>query len=157
MQMTFDDTTTWRFISDQVMGGVSEGGADLRQEQDRTYVALRGTVSTENGGGFLQVRREIQGLPEACVGLAFDLRGNGETYQIHLRTVNSDRPWHYYTASFVAPRDWTIVKLVFDEFESNGRGLTARLRPEDVRGIGLVAYGRAYSALLDIARIETVP
>ena len=157
MILTFDDTTTWRFISDQVMGGVSEGGAELRQEDGLTYVALRGEVSTDNGGGFLQVRREADGLPEDTGALAFHLRGNGETYEIHLRTVNSDRPWHYYTASFTAPEDWATVTLALADFESNGRGLTAPLHPQDIRGIGMVAYGRDYTAYLDIVRIETLP
>ncbi|RYH02273.1 NADH ubiquinone oxidoreductase [Salipiger sp. IMCC34102] len=156
MHLTFDDTTTWRFISDQVMGGASEGAAELRHEDGRSFAALRGEVSTDNGGGFLQVRREVEGLPKETRALAFDVRGNGEMYEVHLRTVNSDRPWHYYTARFTAPAHWETVTLPLSDFESNGRGLTAELRPQDLRGIGLVAYGRDYTARLDMAQIETV-
>ena len=156
MTLDFDDPGTWRFISDQVMGGVSDGGAELRQEDGRSYVALRGEVSTENNGGFLQVRREVDGVPLDTRALVLTVRGNGETYEVHLRTVNSDRPWHYYTATFTAPGEWARVEMPLDGFESNGRGLTAALRPEDIRGIGLVAYGREFTARLDMAAIEAV-
>ena len=156
MTLDFDDPETWRFISDRVMGGVSDGGAELRHDDGRTFVALRGEVSTENNGSFLQVRREVDGLPAGTRALVLTVRGNGETYEVHLRTVNSDRPWHYYTATFTAPDDWSRVELPLDNFESNGRGLTAALRPEDIRGIGLVAYGREFTARLDMARIEAV-
>ena len=47
--------TEWEYISDQVMGGVSEGEVEILR---RCFISLRlsGNVSTKNNGGFIQVR-----------------------------------------------------------------------------------------------------
>ena len=44
----------WRYVSDQVMGGVSTGQVVYAQEGDVSYAHMTGTVSTENNGGFIQ-------------------------------------------------------------------------------------------------------
>jgi len=51
----------WRYTSDQVMGGVSEGGASLGAEDGITFAQLRGMVSTANNGGFIQIRQDLPG------------------------------------------------------------------------------------------------
>jgi len=48
----------WKFFSDQVMGGVSEGKTALKKDKNKFFLRLEGTVSTENNGGFIQVRKE---------------------------------------------------------------------------------------------------
>ena len=52
----------WDYLSDQVMGGVSEGSASLGIDSDsgNTYVQMTGDVSTENNGGFIQARRSLK-------------------------------------------------------------------------------------------------
>nr|WP_249219198.1 CIA30 family protein [Loktanella sp. SALINAS62] len=154
--MDFGQSGKWRFISDQVMGGRSEGHVDFHAADGRTYAALRGTVSTANNGGFIQIRRDVAGLPADATRLILTVRGNGESYRVHLRTIRSERPWNYFAAGFVAPPDLTEVVLPLADFAPNSDGLTAPVTPADVRSIGIVAYGADYTAKLDIAAISVV-
>ena len=64
-----DARERWRYTSDRVMGGVSEGGAGLGREGDTTFAQLRGTVSTANNGGFIQIRTTLaETLPDTTKG-----------------------------------------------------------------------------------------
>ena len=49
----------WEFISDQVMGGVSDGKVEYFKEDDKSYARMTGIVSLENNGGFIQIRKKI--------------------------------------------------------------------------------------------------
>ena len=53
---TQDNVKDWRFFSDQVMGGVSEGQVSLEQDGDKVFIRLYGDVRTANNGGFIQLR-----------------------------------------------------------------------------------------------------
>ena len=149
----FSDPSRWSYVSDRVMGGVSDGGAAMARDEGRVFAQLRGEVSTANNGGFIQIRRPVDGFPPNTTGLMLDVRGNGATYYVHLRTNASRRPWQYYAASFTAPESWSQIDLPLSSFTANGWGLTAELAPEDVTSVGIVAYGANYTAALDVARI----
>jgi len=78
---TNGDGRGWRYVSDRVMGGVSDGSFQIVQEGDSRFARLSGTVSTANNGGFIQMRRALQApLPQGSTGLALRVRGNGERY-----------------------------------------------------------------------------
>lgn len=110
----------WRYIGDNVMGGVSTGGAQITSEG----LHLTGQVSTDNNGGFIQVRRELaDGLPLGASALVLSVRGNGQRYTVFIRTTQGRRPWHNYKASFVAPAQWSEVRLEFTDFERSQRSL----------------------------------
>ena len=49
----------WDYLSDQVMGGVSEGNVLLEKDGDTSFARLIGDVSTSNNGGFIQLRSAI--------------------------------------------------------------------------------------------------
>ena len=49
----------WKYQSDQVMGGVSEGNTSLLQDRDMFYFRLTGDVSKKNNGGFVQFRSKV--------------------------------------------------------------------------------------------------
>jgi hypothetical protein len=150
-----DDSTGWRYFSDQVMGGVSDGQASLAQDGDVTFARLTGDVSTANNGGFVQVRRDLTApFADDSTGLTLTVRGNGEDYFVHLRTTNSRRPWQYYQASFPTTADWETVTLNWSDFTASGRGLTAPLTPEDIRSVGIVAYGKDHAADVSVAQID---
>jgi hypothetical protein len=38
------------------------------------------------------------------------VRGNGEEYNIHLRTTALDRPWQSFRKSFRANPQWSVVE-----------------------------------------------
>jgi hypothetical protein len=143
----------WRFFTDQVMGGVSEG----RAEAATGAIRLTGTVSTANRGGFIQVRTELETpLPAGSEAILIEARGNGERYFVHLRTRGTVLPWQYYQAGFETAADWREVRLPFEAFAASGRLLRATPLPETVTSIGLVAYGRDHVADLEVRRLEVV-
>ena len=81
----------WQYISDQVMGGVSEGKVTLEQDGERYYARLTGNVSTRNNGGVIQLRTGIsfsnsEKDGKNFQGVRLNVRGNGETYSIHILT-----------------------------------------------------------------------
>ena len=143
----------WRFFTDQVMGGVSQGGA----ETAGGAIRLTGTVSTANRGGFIQVRTELATpLSAGAEAILLEARGNGERYFVHLRTRGTRLPWQYYQAGFETGPDWREVRLPFDAFAASGRLLRATPRPETVTSIALVAYGRDHVAELEVRRLSVV-
>ena len=52
---TNDTQNGWTMVSDQVMGGVSQG----TMQTTKNGVNLQGRVSLENNGGFLQVQWQV--------------------------------------------------------------------------------------------------
>ena len=144
----------WRFISDQVMGGVSQGRAGVEAAGGETFLRLTGTVSTENRGGFLQARRDLpNGLPADTNGFALRARGDGQQYFLHLRTTGTILPWQYYQAPFTPGPDWSEIRVPLSAFSASGALLRATPRAGDIRSIALVAYGRDHLADVSLARI----
>ena len=144
----------WEYFADVVMGGVSEGGAEYITYDGTAFVRLIGTVSTENNGGFLQVRRLLpQGLPAATEGLELGMRGNGEAYYVFLRTREMTRPWHFYNVSFQSTQEWSQVRVPLEAFEASHDVLANPIDPQSVISIGFVAYGRDHAADLSVASV----
>ena len=50
----------WIPFSDQVMGGISEVNFLEKEEDGLSFYHMEGNVSTENNGGFIQFRAEIE-------------------------------------------------------------------------------------------------
>ena len=103
--MTADSARYWRFLSDRVMGGASDGNLEFVTIDGRAAARMTGDVSTRNNGGFIQFRAgvDFSALADngsALRGMRIRARGNNETYYIHLRTRDTNRPWHYYSAAF---------------------------------------------------------
>ena len=143
----------WRYVSDQVMGGVSDGSMQMGQDGDTGFARLSGTVSTANNGGFIQFRRTLaQPFEDGSTGLTLRVRGNGERYYIHLRPTSANRPWHYFAASFDTDGTWQDITLSWSSFSAQG-GLQAEFSPAEITSIGVVAYGADYEAQLDVAQI----
>lgn len=148
--------TDWEFLSDRVMGGVSGGGLSRETVAGRAALRLTGDVRLDNNGGFVQAALDLAPGGAAidargAVGIALDVLGAGETYNLHLRTADVTRPWQSYRAAFVAPPRWTRVDLPFADFTPHR--LEAPLDLSTLRRIGLVAIGRAFRADLAVAWI----
>lgn len=56
---TTSSGTQWKGFTDQVMGGVSSGSLAREKFQGRTANVLRGSVSLENNGGFIQMATNL--------------------------------------------------------------------------------------------------
>ena len=106
-------STKWCFVSDKVMGGVSEGSLELIKNDATTYYKMKGNVSTKNNGGFLQFRTELNSHPSGKLfkGVRIKVRGNNEEYAIHLRTKYLFLPWQYYESKFKVSDDWQTIEL----------------------------------------------
>lgn len=147
----------WVLISDRVMGGVSSGSVRHEVVAGRPAIRMRGGVSLENNGGFLQIALDLgdAGMPvdaSQWTGIQLDVIGNGQTYNLHLRTTDILRPWESYRQSFKAPTQWTRVHLPFEGFVPHR---TERaLRTSRLRRIGLVAIGREFDADISIGDIR---
>ena len=141
----------WAYLADTVMGGVSRGGAEFSAGALR----LTGQVSTKNNGGFIQVRTRID--PTETVeksGIKIKVKGNGDVYYLHVRNASSRLPWQYYTASFQTSEKWKDIAISFDEFEKSATLMPRKLKPESIKTIGLVAFGKDHEADVSIANLE---
>ena len=147
--------TSWRFVTDQVMGGISNGQLTIDEAAGRPCLRMRGQVRLENRGGFLQAALDFNGGAGGAFsryeGILLDVYGNGESYNVHLRTAAARLPWQSYRASFQAPERWQTVYLPFSRFEPYR--VSTPLDLSQVRRIGLVAIGRAFSADLCLGRL----
>ncbi len=147
--------TSWRLVTDQVMGDISEGQLTIDEADGRPCLRLHGRVRLENRGGFLQAALDLNGEASGAVstyeGVLLDVYGNGESYNVHLRTAAARLPWQSYRASFRAPARWQTLRLPFSRFEPYR--IDTPLDVDQVRRIGLVAIGRAFSADLCLGRL----
>ena len=144
----------WRLVTDGVMGGISSGQMVTDHVDGSACVALRGRVSTANNGGFIQLAMDVsaQGTgAEAFDGLELVVHGNGDTYNVHLRTTALWLPWQSYRASFSAPAQWQTLRLPFSAFTPYRT--TTALDTSALERIGLVAIGREFDADLCVASI----
>ena len=149
-----DPQLRWSYVSDQVMGGVSEGRVAFKEEQGQQFAHMTGQVSTENNGGFIQLRKAIpKKTIDTATGAYLKVRGNGQQYYLHLRTSGTLLPWQYYQASFTTTDQWQIIKVPLTAFARSGNWLSKAVKPSSIRSIGIVAFGRDHSADIQISEI----
>ena len=66
---------------------LSEGRVAFKEDQGEQYAHMTGQVSTENNGGFIQLRKAIpKKTIDTATGAYLKVRGNGQQYYLHLRT-----------------------------------------------------------------------
>jgi len=145
----------WVYIADTVMGGVSEGSASLIDTPKGKAIKLSGKVSTQNNGGFIQVRVNMpKGVASEFTGIKLNVKGNGDEYFVHIRNSSSKLPWQYYAHNFKAKNEWQEIKLPFSEFSRSSRFIKKKMKIETIRSIGLVAYGKDYDADISILNVS---
>ncbi len=71
-----DIRAPWSAISDQVMGGISEVYFYELEENGKNFYRLEGNVSTENNGGFIQSRVNLNIKTNDFEGVRIKVRGN---------------------------------------------------------------------------------
>lgn len=149
-------TPHWEYVADTVMGGVSIGQITPDTISGRQAMRLTGEVSTENNGGFIQMAFNPGGAAvfdaSAFTALSVDVIGNGELYDISLRTTDLTRPWQSYRARFRAEPTWRTVSLPFTDLTPNRTEMP--FNPARLRRIGILALGRAFKADVAVANIK---
>lgn len=153
-----DSGRYWQYVSDRVMGGVSDGKVNLEQDGEMYYARLTGNVSTANNGGFIQLRASVsfansEKEGENLKGVRLNVRGNGETYYIHIRTNESWSPSDYYATTFIASEEWQMIDLPFNKFERRW-SKDSTLDPKKIRSFGIVAYGKDYFSDISVSTLE---
>lgn len=146
----------WQFFSDRVMGGVSQGYADVSTIDGRQAMCLRGEVSLENNGGFIQVALDLGAEGKdfdagGFTGVALTCRGDGGRYAVNLRSADIVRPWQSYRCSFTAESNWQTHYLPFSDFEANR--IDVALQTQRLRRIGIISIGEAGAAEVCISRL----
>ncbi|MDB4860044.1 CIA30 family protein [Alphaproteobacteria bacterium] len=154
---TEENARYWQYISDQTMGGVSDGQAILDKNGDMIFARLTGNVSTANNGGFIQIRTnfsfvDLINTNKDLKGVRLNTKGNGETYHIFIRT-SEDRSYRdFYSATFTTNDNWEIVDLPFSKFKH--RYSNRSLDGNDIRTFGIVAYGRNFYSDVSVSEIS---
>ena len=138
------------------MGGVSEGCVAEAIFSGRGATILRGTVSLENNGGFIQMAFDLrQGGSDFDVsawgGIEFDACGDGGTHHVRLRTAQLSRPWQFFRADFAGHPHWQKVKFPFSPLVSHR--VETIFDPTCLRRIGILAIGRERDACIAVSNI----
>ncbi|WP_370634887.1 CIA30 family protein [Roseivivax sp. GX 12232] len=143
----------WEYVADAVMGGVSQGRMSCEDYRGRKATVLRGNVSLDNNGGFIQIAFDL--CPDGSAfdasawnGIALDLCGNGETYDIRLRTD----PWQSFRVSVTATEDWRTHIVPFETVTPHRTDVA--FDPSGLRRIGILAIGREFHAEIAVAGVR---
>lgn len=152
--------TDWSGFSDQVMGGLSELRLQYAQaDNDRLTMRLSGRVRLENNGGFIQARLPLERArrrfdASEFSGVRVVARAEPGAYYVFLRTRNTWLPWQYYGGRINIQQgdEWHTYDIPFEAFqaESTRRALDT----SQLKSIAIVAYGEAFSADIEVARLS---
>ena len=131
----------WIFVTDQVMGGVSEGKFTVEEVDGVKCYRMTGNVSTKNNGGFIQIRTKLK--PEInskkYSGVYLKVYGNEKKYNIHLRTGLTLAPWQYYSYTFATTKNWKEIRAPLKEFEKSNFYQPKKILGQNIKSVGLVA------------------
>jgi hypothetical protein len=149
--------TNWQLFTDTVMGGVSRATMARETVEGRAAIRLRGNVSLENNGGFVQISLDFRpdGGPidaSSWSGIEVDVFGNGEEYGVNLRTTDLTRPWQSYRQTFRAVSHWQTVRLPFESFVPNRTDIP--LDVHRLRRLGIIGIGREFFADISIGGLR---
>ena len=147
----FNKPAPWRFVSDGVMGGQSQGKVSLAEREESGCACLEGQVSLANNGGFIQMQLDLQTFNNGEVynaqwfdGVYLETLGNAQEYSVHLRTNQLWLPWQSFRQTFKVTPLWQRIYLPFTEFQSYKT--FARLDVQQLKRLGLLAIGREFQA-----------
>lgn len=143
----------WAFVSDQVMGGISDGRVIFEGD----IATLTGSVSLENNGGFIQMAFDLSEDGEAqdlsdWTGFAMEVLGNGQNYEIRVRTSQLSRPWQSFKYEFATKPEWKSLLVPFADLKPHRT--EAVFDPAKTRRIGILAIGAAFDAEISVANLR---
>jgi len=148
--------TEWQLVTDQVMGGVSDGELTLDNYNKRNCLRMRGDVSTENNGGFVQIALPMSEQDDFdatdYTGIELEVAGNNEPYNIHIRTSGLWFPWQSYRFTFQATTDWNTLRFPFTEIKPYKTNKS--FQQHRLMRIGMVGIGRDFQASLCVASVK---
>ena len=153
----FTNENEWTYIADNVMGGISDGGVEFNLVDSNVYALLSGNVSTENNGGFIQIRRELKNIDlSKAKSIRLYARGNNEKYYIFLRTTGTILPWQYYSHEFTVNEEYNEFIMPIKDFKKSGTLLAKQVNPKKITSVAIVAYGRDHVAEIYVKELEFI-
>jgi len=145
----------WIYFADNVMGGISEGKSEYVTVPSGKAIRLYGNVSTENNGGFIQVRMPYSiGRLDKYEGVRIRMKGNGEIYYLHIRNRSSRLPWQYYQVGFKSEMVWRELKIPFTQFKKSSNFMKSAFDQKTIKTIAIVAYGKDHTADITVSELE---
>ena len=145
----------WYVINDSVMGGVSNSQVTQTQES----LLFTGNVSLDNNGGFASIRTELNTQSQNTKAIALRVKGDGQTYQLRLRTTNS-LDGAAYTHSFkTVKNEWVDINFAPSDFTLTYRGRVLEQQPtidfDDIKQLGFMIAGKQEGKFeLEVSKIE---
>ena len=151
----FQDSNQWKYISDNVMGGVSTGSIAYKMKEGYSEAYLSGDVSIENNGGFIQIRRNLKAIDlSKAKYIKIVAKGNNQKYFLHLRTAGTIMPWQYYQISFEVEEKYKEYILPIEKFKKSGSFQPSRVNTKSISSVALVAYGRNHESNVYVKEIS---
>ena len=148
--LNIDNPEGWRGVTDQVMGGKSVLSID---HEDGIFY-MKGSVTTENNGGFVRLSKRIDIKENSYKGVIFKAKGNIEQYELHVTLKGIKMPpWSYLSSAFDVTDDWQEYQIAFVDLQSKGY-MAASMKSDNIRDISIAGYGRDFDvdlAIKDIA------
>jgi len=130
----------WLVVNDDVMGGVSKGGAS---PTDDSCLLFSGSVSLENNGGFASIRSQPKdfGL-SGYQGIRIRVKGDGRIYQFRVRIDRNLDGIAFKHEFETIDGTWIEQDLPFASFVPTYRGRTLQdvkpLEAADIRQLGFL-------------------
>ena len=150
----FQNFENWSFVSDNVMGGISSGNVEFLPVENNFLAHITGKVSTENRGGFIQIRRKLNKINlENTKFIDITAKGNNQKYFVHIRTIGTILPWQYYQTDFNVNNEFKVFRLPINNFKRSSSLLSNKINPKRITSIGIVAFGRDHIADIIIKEI----
>ena len=135
-----DPSLPWIATNDGVMGGLSQGSAQLVDEGMR----FSGVLSLENNGGFSSIYASGPFDLSAFDGIRLSVMGDGRTYQLRINSDAMYRSWSpvSFRREFnTIPGEWVEVFVSFSELKQSWRGRELSgytFNPSKIQRIGLM-------------------
>ena len=164
--LTFDDFedentislfgTRWIGVTDRIMGGRSDMEAEVSEVDGLKVLAMRGSVSLENGGGFIQIRLPLADRyggwdARSFRGIYVKVKGLSGSYYVHLRTSDNNRG-SYYAVPLAVGEDWQTLYLPWEAFVGFGDP-PPYLNIRDLASVAVVASLREFQPELFVDEV----
>ena len=143
------------FFTDGVMGGLSEGQANVNNIKEIPFYQMTGNITTENNGWFIQTRTTLNPLINAnkYEGIDIKVHGNNKNYFLHVRTKITLAPWQYYSYDFIAKNKCAEIRVPFKDFKKSNFYQPKKLSDQNTKSIGLVAAFEDFDADICLSEI----
>lgn len=132
MRLMDPSSAVWSSMHDRVMGGVSSGGMHVNIPSDGA--TFRGTVRTENNGGFASIRSAVKWDTSGFTGLYVDAISEDPSriFSLNLKDERCQQAGVNFKSRFKAGTSRTRIFLPFSSFSSEFRGRAVDVGPLSV-------------------------